>query len=133
MQVLSDPPASVASSAGPQRPSLPSQTRVLDREYTVDEEFPTDLPVGYDWFLQPASRQSFRRAVRALATTVAVLLLGYALWRVHNFLMSTLALGIILAIVVIAAACKVRYSILVRVTSEPSLRDLRRPTFHVKN
>jgi hypothetical protein len=99
----------------------------------VDDEFPADLPVGYDWFLQPASRQGFRRVVRASVATVAVLLLGFLLWSVHNFLTLTLALGIILAIVVIATAWKVIYSILVRVTSEPTVRDLRRPTLHVKN
>ncbi|MFZ0816355.1 MAG: hypothetical protein WAM78_12605 [Candidatus Sulfotelmatobacter sp.] len=133
MQVLSDPPSSLASTVGPQRPSLPSQTRLLDRKYTIDDEFPADLPVGYDWFLQPASRQGFQRAVGALSATAALLLLGFVLWRVHHFLTLMLALGIILAIVAIAAAWKVGYSILVRVTSRPTVSNLRRPTFHLKN
>jgi hypothetical protein len=62
-----------------------------------------------------------------------VLLLGFTLWQVHNFLTLTLALGIILAIIAIAAALKVGYSILVRVTSEPTVHDLHRPSFHAKN
>jgi hypothetical protein len=130
MQVLSDPPSSVASTSGPQPLSLPPQTRLLEHP---DDEFPADLPVGYDWFLQPASRQGFRRVVRVSVAIVALSLLGLLLWRVHNFLTLTFAQGIILAVVTIAAAWKVGYSILVRVTSEPTVRDLRRPTFHVKN
>jgi hypothetical protein len=133
MQVLSDPPLPIAGTADPQRSSLPSQAPSFDGEYMADAEFPAGLPMGYDWFLQPASRQSFRRIVKALAATVVVLLLGYALWRFHNFLTLTFALGIILAIVAIAAAWKVGYSILVRVTSEPTMRELRHPTFHAKN
>jgi hypothetical protein len=43
--------------------------------YVADEEFPQDLPVTYDWMLQPASQRASRRVLRLVAVTVAALLI----------------------------------------------------------
>lgn len=133
MQVLSDLPFSVESvpSAGYPPPRLEEQP--LNRECTGDEEFPADLPVKYDWFLQPASRRGFRRAVRILVATVTLLSFGLLLWGVYKFPMLTLVLGIALAVVVIAAAIWMVFSVIGGLRSEPSWSDLRRPTFHLKS
>jgi uncharacterized membrane protein len=43
--------------------------------YVADEEFPQDLPVTYDWMLQPASQRASPRVLRLVAVTVAALLI----------------------------------------------------------
>ena len=48
------------------------------------EEFPADLPVGYDWILQPASQRTSRRALHFFAVTVAVLLIGISILLVRT-------------------------------------------------
>jgi len=52
--------------------------------HCVEEEFPTDLPVDYDWMLQPASRRTSRRALSFVAVTLAVLLIAISVLVVHN-------------------------------------------------
>jgi hypothetical protein len=133
MQVLSDPPSSVGSAAGPRPPVRPPKTRPLNREYAGDDEFPRDVPVGYDWFLQPASRRGFRRRVAAVAGSVTSLLLGFLLWRTHNLSLLVAALGIVLAILAIAAVWTLGSSIRPEAPSEPTVRDLHRPPFHLKS
>jgi hypothetical protein len=44
-------------------------------QYVADEEFPPDLPVTYDWTLQPASWRASPGALGLVAVTVAVLLI----------------------------------------------------------
>ena len=68
MGALSELPLATRSSqsvlfAEPAQPGAP--------QYFADEEFPPDLPVKYDWMLQPASQRSWRRAMRFLAVGVA--------------------------------------------------------------
>ncbi len=50
----------------------------ISSEYVFDEEFPSDLPVTYDWMLQPASQRALHRALRWLGVTVAAVLLAAA-------------------------------------------------------
>jgi hypothetical protein len=132
MQVSADLPLSAEKVPALSHPAQRVQRQLLDREYTGDEEFPADLPVEYDRLLQPASGRSFRRAVSVSAATLAVLLCGLSLWGVHRFPKLTLALGIVLSIVVIAAACRVAFSALVSARSKPAWHDLPHQTFHLK-
>ena len=53
-------------------------------QYVADEEFPADLPVDYDWMLQPASRRVSRRVLGLLVITAAVLLIVVSFYMVHR-------------------------------------------------
>lgn len=46
------------------------------QEDVADPEFPSDLPVTYDWMLQPASQRSFRRRLGFFAASAALLIAG---------------------------------------------------------
>jgi hypothetical protein len=48
----------------------------VDLHYVADDEFPPDLPVTYDWMLQPASQRASRRVLGLVAVTVAALLIA---------------------------------------------------------
>ncbi len=50
----------------------------------VDEEFPSDLPVSYDWMFQPASQRRPRRALGFVAVAVAVFLIIVSVYLVHK-------------------------------------------------
>jgi|SRR5271169_4307107 len=131
MRVSSELPLSAESV--PSYPGQRAQRQPANREYVGDEEFPADLPVEHDRLLQPVSGHGFRRVGRLSAVTLALLLLGFTLWGAHQFSKLTLALGIALAVVIIAAACRVVLSVLGGARSEPVWRDLPRPTFHLES
>jgi hypothetical protein len=65
----------------------PEQLVCLNRgcpHEVIDEEFPSDLPVSYDWMLQPASRRTPRRALGLVAVAVVVLLILVSVYLVHK-------------------------------------------------
>jgi hypothetical protein len=132
MQVSSDLPFS-AESVPARSQAKPAPRQPLSREYTGDEEFPADLPVEYDRLLLPGPGRGFRRTMDALIATLALFLSGLSLWGAHRFPKLTLALAIALAIVLIAAACRMAFSVLGRARSIPAWRDLRHPTIHLKS
>jgi hypothetical protein len=55
----------------------PSQ--LVDLHELAGEEFPPELPVNWDWMLQPASRRSLRFRVGILAAVIVVLLIAVSL------------------------------------------------------
>ena len=79
MQTLSERPIAVSAES--------VQFAVQDTagpDFCIDEEFPADLPVLYDWTLQPAFRRSLRRALRFLAVTIAALITSALSYLVYN-------------------------------------------------
>jgi hypothetical protein len=62
--------------------SIPVEREQLHIPDLEDEEFPADLPVKYDWYFQPASRLSLRRALGFLLATVAALVLSVSIYSV---------------------------------------------------
>lgn len=72
-------------------------------QYVPDEEFPADLPVQYDWMLQPASQRSFRRAVGFLAGAGAGLLIAVSLCLVYRPPVWMVSVSVGLAVVVLVA------------------------------
>ncbi|MFY9949014.1 MAG: hypothetical protein WA261_19095 [Candidatus Sulfotelmatobacter sp.] len=101
MRVSSDLPYSVRDVPALRRPSQAPELQQFDHQSSADQEFPANIPVGFDWFLQPGSRIGFRRTVRALSIAFALFLAGFLLWRGHNSLTFPLALVVVLAILVI--------------------------------
>jgi hypothetical protein len=101
MRVSSDLPYSVRDVPALRRPSQAPELQQFDHQSSADQEFPSNIPVGYDWFLQPGSRIGFRRTVRALSIAFALFLAGFLLWRGHNSLTFPLASVVVLAILVI--------------------------------
>lgn len=55
--------------------ALLSGAKELESQYVEDEEFPSNLPLEYDWMLQPASRPNTSRVLGVVAAMVAVLLI----------------------------------------------------------
>ncbi len=52
--------------------------------HVEDEEFPSDLPVHYDWMLQPASLRSSRRLTRIITVLVAAFLIAISILAIHK-------------------------------------------------
>lgn len=100
MRVSSDLPYSVREVPALRRPSQAPEVQQFDCRSSADQEFPLNIPVGYDWFLQIGSRNGFRRTVRALSIAFTLFLVGFLLWRGHNSLTFPLALVAVLAILV---------------------------------
>ncbi|MGA7906833.1 MAG: hypothetical protein WCA16_05435 [Candidatus Sulfotelmatobacter sp.] len=90
----------------------------------ADDEFPPDLPVTYDWVLQPASQRSLRRALRFLAITVAVLVLAAICSFAYRLprLIAPIALGMAV-VVLVAVGFRVFSSVFGGVSPAPSCRD----------
>lgn len=53
-------------------------------DYVEDEEFPPELPLPYDWMLQPASRRGSHRTARFVAVAIAVLLIVVSVYMVSR-------------------------------------------------
>jgi len=56
----------------------------VEPQYVEDEEFPLNLPLKYDWMLQPASRPNISSALGIITAVVAVLLILVSLFLVLN-------------------------------------------------
>jgi len=56
----------------------------IEPQYVEDEEFPSTLPLKYDWMLQPASRPNTSRLVGVVAAMVALLLILVSVFLVFN-------------------------------------------------
>jgi hypothetical protein len=91
-------------------------------QYVVDEEFPPDLPVTYDWMLQPASQLRFRRGLGFLAVIVAALLISVSFYLVRRLPSLTVPISAGLAVIVLVAVA-FRVCARQRVGLEPSGRD----------
>jgi len=52
--------------------------------YVEDEEFPADLPVTYDWMLQPASQRTSRRVLGFIAVMIVAVMVAGSVFVVHN-------------------------------------------------
>jgi hypothetical protein len=50
----------------------------------ADEEFPQDMPLTYDWMLQPVSQRASRRVLGLVAVTVAALLIAISFCLVYS-------------------------------------------------
>lgn len=81
MQVLSGLPR-----AGDNVPSalLSEPGRLAEPRVVEDEEFPFDLPVHYDWMLQPASQFNAKRITRIVAVLLTVFLIAVSIFVVHK-------------------------------------------------
>lgn len=101
MRVSSDLPYSVHDVPALRFPPQAPEVQQFDRQDSADQEFPLNIPVGYDWFLQPGSRSGFRRIVRAVSIAFTLFLVGFLFWQGHNSLTFPLALVVLLAILVI--------------------------------
>jgi hypothetical protein len=78
----------------------------------ADEEFPPDLPVNYDWILQPASQRRFRRALGFLAVAVGALLLSAFSYLVYRLPGLIVPLCVVLTVaVLLGVAIKVLASV----------------------
>lgn len=49
-----------------------------------DEEFPADLPVNYDWMLQPASELNAKRVTSFVAVLFVALLIAVSILVIHK-------------------------------------------------
>jgi|SRR5579872_1120429 len=49
-----------------------------------DEEFPANLPVNYDWMLQPASQVNAKRVTSFVAMLLAALLIAVSILVIHK-------------------------------------------------
>ncbi|MGB8583206.1 MAG: hypothetical protein WCD47_20480 [Candidatus Sulfotelmatobacter sp.] len=101
MRVSSDLPYSVRDVPALRRPSQTPEVQQFERQVSADQEFPLNIAVGYDWFLQPGSTSGFRRTVRAVSIAFTLFLAGFLLFRGHNSQTFPLALVFVLAILVI--------------------------------
>lgn len=59
-------------------------TAPVEERFVEDEEFPSDLPVEYDWMQQPASRRTLRLVLGLVAVIVAVTLIAVSAFLVHK-------------------------------------------------
>jgi len=73
MEVSSEPPMAPESV---QSVLFAERTQPIELHYAADEEFPPDLPVTYNWMLQPASQRGSRRVLSVVAVTLAALLIA---------------------------------------------------------
>ncbi|MGC2448486.1 MAG: hypothetical protein WA477_12650 [Candidatus Sulfotelmatobacter sp.] len=49
-----------------------------------DEEFPADLPVNYDWMLQPASQPNAKRVTSIVTLLLAAFLIAVSVLMIHK-------------------------------------------------
>ena len=78
-----DHPASGLPLAAETVPSalLSDRAKEVEPKYVEDEEFPSNLPLKYDWMLQAASQPKTRRVLGAM---VAVLLIRVSVFLAFN-------------------------------------------------
>jgi hypothetical protein len=110
MRVSSDIPISIRDEPALWCPSQAPESQLLDREYAIDEEFPSDFPLAYDEFLQRSPRHAFRLILGAIAIAITLLLLGFSVWKGYNLLTLTIAFAIVFATVVMAMLWRVAFS-----------------------
>jgi hypothetical protein len=65
-------------------PALFAGTESIEGRFVEDEEFPSDLPVGYDRLLQPESRRTSHRVLGLVLVIVAVTLIAVSAFLVHK-------------------------------------------------
>ena len=81
MQISSELPLAAENAL----PALFAERTVpLEGRFVEDEEFPSDLPLQYDWMLQPASRRTSRHALGLVAVVVALTLIAISAFFVHR-------------------------------------------------
>ena len=64
--------------------ALSDGAKEIGPQYVEDEEFPSNLPLKYDWMLQAASRPKTSRVLGVVAAMVAVLLVRVSVFLAFN-------------------------------------------------